>query len=639
MRHPGGELAALCLALSALAAPARAAMSIYASPEAIAGRAEVVVRGTVVRVDSGVDPFSGGLATYATIAVDETLRGPADLAEVVVREPGGRFGNLVHVVDAVPEYRPGEEVVAFLEPSRDGALRTAGMFFGKYTVERSGVEIDAVRDLDGRGLVWGRPSYRPERFRLTDLEALAAGPTRVPRARRTPRRETWSARPPELERVVWDGGTADDGTNVSRFVTLSTAAPARWYEADTGTAVLLDVDPARNPLGNASAAVTAIERATTAWTDVPESRIEIRVGSGTVAYSAASSPAKVYPSRNIVLFGDPYGDIADPSGCSGVLAIGGYWRSGTAGAPVNGVTFYPALRMYVIFANGFECFLGDPDNLAEIATHEIGHGLGLGHSTEPDAIMRSTAYGGRGPRLGDDDRDAAHCLYPHTLRIVAPNGGEHLEAGTVAPVTWTSTTEAGPDPGTLDVEYSIDGGSAWDVAAADETDDGAYSWLVPDRPGAAVRLRVARHARGGGVGPPFPESCSNDASDGLLSIDPPPPVAGEIPEAPGMALGKTTGGALWFSWAPSCSPEATDYAIYQGTLAALRSGVSDLVSRTCSAGTDLVETLSAPPGSVYFLVAPRTATAEGGLGSDTGGIERGAASVPCLPREKSNACP
>ena len=54
---------------------------------------------------------------------------------------------------------------------------------------------------------------------------------------------------------------------------------------------------------------------------------------------------------NIVLFNDPYGDITDPVGCSGTLAIGGYWRSGSISKTVNGIAYYPATRLYVIFNN------------------------------------------------------------------------------------------------------------------------------------------------------------------------------------------------------------------------------------------------------------------------------------------------
>src|SRR5262249_14198375 len=111
------------------AAPARGALSIYLPVEDLAARAPLVVEGTVERTASGLDETTGAVATYTTLRVEYVHRGPADLARLTLREPGGRKGDLVNVVDAVPVFEPGERVFLFLSAARDGALRVEGMFF------------------------------------------------------------------------------------------------------------------------------------------------------------------------------------------------------------------------------------------------------------------------------------------------------------------------------------------------------------------------------------------------------------------------------------------------------------------------------------------------------------------------------
>jgi hypothetical protein len=656
------------LAAIAIAPAAQASLSIHMSPEDLAQRSEVIVEATVVRSASGYDPLTAALATYVTLDVETVHRGPSDCERLVIREPGGRYGGLVHELDAVPTYEAAEKVFLFLEPSRDGSLRTTGMFFGKFRLDYEGerTPLNAARDLEGKGLILGSAGERLERFPVGDLIAVAATtPLRAIHA--GPRGASFLRQPPEYSRLLWDGasevadGIDSEGegsgeprdlsftsgggqpTAQSDFVPMSSSHPTRWAQTDSGTAISINIDRDNDPLGDGAAAVAEIQRAMAAWTDVPEARITLATGSDNYDYTGrySQSPTALYSGINVILFDDPYNDISDPYGCAGVLAIGGYWRSSSTGPPVNNVIFHPALQLYVIFANDLECFLGNPDNLAEIAAHELGHGLGFGHSSAADAIMRSYAYGLRGPRLGDDDRDAAHCHYPHTLTLTSPNGGESWEAGTVETVEWLVTPEDGPSPGHVTLEYSMNGGEDWTTIAEDEFNDGHYEWMLPSVSGDDVRLRVIRHNRGGSVPPEYPSACSRDASDSSFIISAPAVIAGSIPAGgagAGLVIGKAPPGLLRLSWSPSCSGDVDGHAIYEGSMAALRDGVWDHAPATCSAGVDLVEYLDAGGGNRYFLVAPLAASFEGSIGNSSGGEPRPAAAAACGVREESSAC-
>jgi len=626
--------------------------SIYLPVERVAAIAPLIVEGVVSRTASGFDPATGALSTYVTVDVSYVHRGPAELDRVVVREPGGRFGDLIHVVDAVPVFRPGEAVLLFLEPSKDKALRVAGMFFGKLELADAagGRHRVARRELSGAGLMLDRPANEFEEFAAAEIDAVIAS-GRFDRAGRG-QQPAWLAVPPEFARLRWDdvreaaAGSGAPGTGpTTNFVRMSTTYPARWSEADASVAVSTNIQPAGNPLNDPVAAVNAMKRGMAAWTNVPESRIVLATGDENYAFTAANaqSPAVAYPPVNIILFDDPYGDVSDPSGCAGTLAIGGYWRSGSNAKIVNGVSFFPLLRQYVIFNNNFQCFLGNADNLAEVAAHELGHGIGFGHSTVVDAIMRASAYGnGRGPRLGDDDRDGAHCHYPHTFTVTSPAGGESWQAGSSHAITWTASAEAGSDPGTLDVEYSADGGVTWSAISAGEPNDGSYAWTAPSTPSAQSVVRVVRHNRVAATPAPYPEACSQDASDAVFAVTAAPPaVAGCVPDgrtgAP-LRVAKGAGSALTITWGASCSATASDYALYEGTLSALRSGSWDHAPKTCATGLDLTETVVPGAASAYYLVTPLAAGHEGLLGPTSLGVERPPSLTACAPRE-SASCP
>ncbi|HEX5044677.1 MAG TPA: matrixin family metalloprotease [Candidatus Polarisedimenticolaceae bacterium] len=635
------------LLLLFLAAPARAALSVYVPPEDLAATAPLVVRGEVVRRASGFDPERGTLRTYVTLDVQEVLRGTLSASQIVLREAGGRFGDVAHEVDAVPVYTPGEQVLVFLEPARDGALRTCAQFFGKYTADATD-PTQLVRDLSGQGTILFRPAGEKETASLSTLRHLVAAPAH-------PVARPFRAAPAEMDRLLWDdvgvkataitspstGGALlaarpASGSVQPSFVPLAPAAPTRWAEIDAGASVIVNVQPGGNPLGNDALAVEQIRRAAAAWTEAPESRLSVVLGNTADTFTAtqASGPADAMPPRNIVLFNDPYDDITPPSGCSGTLAIGGYWRSGSLTSTVNGVSFYPALRLYVIFNTNFSCFLGIADNLAEVATHELGHGLGFGHSAVADATMAAYAYGNRGPRLGNDDKDAAHCHYPRALTLTSPNGGETWAAGTVHAVTWTSPAEAGPDAGTVTVEWSADSGNSWSTVAAGEPDDGTYLWVVPDSQGWGRRVRVRRYNRVVPTPAPYPAACSQDASDASFTIGP-PPSAGVVPDSMKVAF---SAGSLTLTWDGSCTGQASGYAVYEGTLSALRAGMSDLEPVTCAAGTDLTETFVPGAGNRYYVIAATVSGAEGALGAASTGMARLPSADACAPRETAS-CP
>ncbi|MCP5051045.1 MAG: hypothetical protein GY940_28030 [bacterium] len=95
-------------------------------------------------------------------------------------------------------------------------------------------------------------------------------------------------------------------------------------------------------------------------------------------------------------------------------------------------------------------------------------------------------------------------LFSQTLEVTSPNGGETWGVGTTQTITWTSTGGVG----TVDLEYSTDNGGSWTSIATGETNDGSYSWTIPDEESTQALVRISESADGDPV----------DTSDAVFSI-------------------------------------------------------------------------------------------------------------------------
>jgi len=97
-----------------------------------------------------------------------------------------------------------------------------------------------------------------------------------------------------------------------------------------------------------------------------------------------------------------------------------------------------------------------------------------------------------------------------------------------------------------------------------------------------------------------------------------------------------TPGFVTLSWAPSCSDNAGDYAVYEGALGDWNSHVP----RTCTdEGGDLSEQLQPGSGDRYFLVVPTNPQGEGSYGLTSSLTERPASSAPCRTWRIISTCP
>jgi hypothetical protein len=409
--HPKARLLTLFTILVALIAYLRDADATIIVPTEdhhLIRQASTIVLGQVTRIESHWYAAKTQIYTHVGVRIEEVLKGELPEVEITVKQLGGTVGGLRSWIFGSPEFVVGERVVLFLTANPDGTLRVLSLYQGKFSVLRDsqtgehfvyrGLNPQGVRNLTQSATNHQSASPLVETRPLARFKAEIA--SRVAQEQATAR--SGSLPVPTLV-------AGDIVESHERFTFLG--SPSRWFEPDSTNTVPMFINPQGEP--NApSGGFDQIRSAYHAWSTVIGTTFRFHDAGFTSAQGFA------FDGINAVSFGDPLGQIDPPQGCSGTLAIGGYFRSTSETITVNGQIFFRILEGDLVFADGWQgCgFYENFGNLAEVATHELGHVLGLGHSPDPNATMFALAhFDGRSAALQSDEIAGINFIYPKTV--------------------------------------------------------------------------------------------------------------------------------------------------------------------------------------------------------------------------------
>ena len=534
----------------ALVLQAEASIVVPLTEEALIEDAAAIVIGHVTSIRGNYDQNRGIIFTNVAVAIEDVLKGEIPVGEITLRQVGGSFGDLHSWVVGSPQFTLGERALLFLRVDRGGNLRVAHLYQGKFTVSfdlASGEEY-ATREMppgvyalrgssSGASLELGQK----ETHRLRDLtdrirNHLQIG-TDQPSQQRVPLTLT-----PEDTTGITPGALQENFTFLG---------PARWFEPDSNTAVSMKINAAGEPLAPTNG-FDQIRQSFQAWSSVSGSSFWYQDGGFT------NGVGFQHDGINAVSFRDPLGQMDPPVNCSGILAIGGFSLSDSSQTrTVNGTTFNRILEGDLVFNDGWAgCgFYENFSNFAEVATHELGHVLGLGHSSNPDATMYYLAhFDGRGASLRQDDIDGLRAIYPGPVATLIANPASPQFVGTA--ITFTASATGGVTP--YQYKWWLYNGTGWSLLQ-DWSASATFTW-TPTLPNPNYWVGVWVRS----AGTPGDDRKATRSIPFAITVPPPP---GSVTLTPDHTAPQVTGTAITFTASASggVTPYQYKWWLYNGT--------------------------------------------------------------------------
>jgi len=394
-------------AIALVAAASEATTIIPLSDDALIERAPIIAE---ISVESQLPTVHDRPRTDWMVAIDRVLKGRIDSGRIVLGIPGGEAPNGLSLrIYGAPRFVPGSTALVFLRQRSDGSYALTDFPQGAFQAVSSRIRRLAIRDYSEVEVIEGGRVGRREPLRDFDRFAdwiadRTAGSTRLPDYVVEPRAA-------ELSTISSHYTLFEDG-----------GFNLRWFDFDSGKSVSWRSSTIGMP-GLTGGGATELQRGLAAWNNEPTTPLRL-VYSGT---SSAKGGLTTFDNLNVVLWTDPNDEIDGTFDCNsgGTVAIGGPWYDASSKGIFNGKSFIKILGGDVIFANGLECKMSESPNYSKlieaIAAHEIGHTLGLDHSSEKanesnpvlkQALMYFRAHDdGSGARLNSDDIAGLQFLY------------------------------------------------------------------------------------------------------------------------------------------------------------------------------------------------------------------------------------
>jgi hypothetical protein len=408
-----------------LSIPARATTAVMVSDSELAVSSRVILIGEVRSVTSAWDETRRFAWTYVEVYCERLLKGEIQSQTIVLKQLGADFADSGLHVFGQPKFTPGQQTLLYLNTAADGSLRVAHNFMGKFNIETDQLTGQAFVkrslqesevELFSRHAIDEITESAQLKDHLRNLKkSLRDHPDTVAQYDAIHRATTLVEVPFEFEQIQKQPGSISPQFEFS-------GGGVRWMQADAGQPVNFLINTARSPVGTGGA--TEITRGMDAWSVQSGSSLRLQI-------SGQSGNCGIQgDGTNVISFGDCLNQLDAAIGCSGVVALTSI-RWTLDSRVVNGRTFNRLFEADIVFNDGMDCFLSNPANLSEVACHELGHAIGLGHSSDAAAIMAPTARGGRGAVLGEDDIAGVLAIYPASSGGGGGSGGATNDAAFV----------------------------------------------------------------------------------------------------------------------------------------------------------------------------------------------------------------